>query len=108
MLSLLLATLVTLSPRLGIAPVRIAIRAAIEKPSESWYCPSVELTWSDGTRSFRESDCEPFEDLPEHYYWSERFERVLGPGAHHFEVRLKQGATVELYRLDMEVSGGDD
>ena len=28
--------------------------------NEEWYCPKVEWTWPDTTRSVEESDCEPF------------------------------------------------
>jgi hypothetical protein len=100
---LLLATLVTLSPRLGLSPLPVTIRAVIEQPSEQWYCPSIEITWTDGTRSSRESDCEPWEEIGPNYHWSESFHKVLGGGLHVFEVRLKQGKREEYYRLEIEV-----
>jgi hypothetical protein len=29
--------------------------------TEAWYCPAIEVTWPDGTRTRRESDCPPFD-----------------------------------------------
>ena len=100
---LFLATIVTLSPRLGMSPLPITVRAAIEHPSEAWYCPSIEVTWTDGTRSSRQSDCDPWEEVEANYRWSETFHKVLGGGAHTILVRLKQGKKEELYKLDIEV-----
>jgi hypothetical protein len=100
---LFLATLVTLSPRLGLSPLPVTVRAVIEQPSEQWYCPSVEITWTDETRSSRQSDCPAWDEIEEGFRWSEVFRKVLGEGLHVFEVRLKQGKKEEFYRLEIEV-----
>lgn len=102
MLPLLLATLVSISPPLGLSPLKITIRATITTPTEAWYCPSIEVTWVDGTRSARQSDCPPWDEV-EDFYWVERFEKTLGPGVHTIKVRLKQGKKEELHTLKIEV-----
>jgi hypothetical protein len=98
-------TRVSISPQLGIAPLLVQVRAAIDAPTEDWYCPSLTITWSDGTETKREADCEPWPDIPEHYRWApDPIWRRLGPGRHEITVTLKQGAKSLDFPLWVEVS----
>ena len=47
----------------GFTPVRVMAVAELVggEDVEDFYCVGLEWDWGDGTRSFRESDCDPFE-----------------------------------------------
>lgn len=81
------------TPILGHSPMRVRIIARIDKPTPDWFCPSVEVIWAEGTKAFRESDCEPLEEQeqPPKVWTSEEIIGWLGGGEHDIEVRLKQG-----------------
>ena len=100
------STRVTLSPQLGIAPLTVQIRAFIDHPSEDWYCPSMEIIWTDDTKSFRESDCPPWPEVEEGYRWApDPVWKRLGVGKHKILVTLKQGKQERPFVLDVEVLG---
>ena len=63
---------------IGGAPVRV--RFAIKgEVNEEWYCPRLDVTWPDGTKSMREADCDPWPDHV-HTGWSWSFERAFPSG----------------------------
>jgi hypothetical protein len=47
----------------GFSPVRVMAVAELVggEDLEDYYCVGLEWDWGDGTRSFRESDCDPFQ-----------------------------------------------
>lgn len=90
------STSVTMNNRqtlLGLAPMRVRIVARIEAPTPEWFCPSMEVTWANATKAFRESDCDPLEEQeqPIRPWVSEAIVGWLGEGRHDIGVRLKQG-----------------
>lgn len=97
-------TRVSLWPPMGHSPLAVQVRASVEVPTQDWYCPSMTVRWDNGLESFRESDCDPFEELPDHYRYTETIWGLLGPGHHDIVVRLKQGAKVQEYHVTAEVA----
>src|SRR5215468_8035727 len=51
------------SPRVALPPVSVLTFAELVggDESEEYHCPRLEWDWGDGTRSERESDCEPYD-----------------------------------------------
>jgi hypothetical protein len=51
------------SPPVSFAPVNIFVTAELVggDEHEDYYCPSLEWDWGDGTKSERETECQPFE-----------------------------------------------
>jgi PKD domain len=51
------------SPRVAMSPARVVavVQLVGGDDVEEYYCPGLEWDWGDGSVSFRESDCEPFE-----------------------------------------------
>jgi hypothetical protein len=51
------------SPRVATSPARVVVLAELKggPEAEDLYCPAVQWEWGDGSRSARESDCDPFE-----------------------------------------------
>ena len=99
------STEVRITPRLGMQPLVALIIVRIPEPTPDWYCPSVEITWADGTHSLHEADCEPWEKTaPEDraFSWSRRT-LPLGEGLHQIQVRLKQGKREQVHTLQVEV-----
>jgi hypothetical protein len=74
--------------------------------TEEWYCPALEIIWSDGTRTMEESDCDPWDGTQtQGARWS--FRRGLGIGTHIIEFRLsKAGQTFSVEKVTVTVSGG--
>jgi len=54
---------VRVSPRVVMSPARVLVVVELVggDDTEEYYCPGLNWDWGDGSRSFRESDCEPFE-----------------------------------------------
>src|SRR2546425_13211676 len=50
-------------PMMAIAPARVVFSAELTGGNDlrEYYCPTVEWTWGDDTRSEATSDCEPYE-----------------------------------------------
>ena len=96
-------TRVTMSPQLGLAPLVVEVRAAIDRPAPEWFCPDVVVTWTDGTESKRLSDCDPWSDATERWAMWPMWRR-LGPGTHRVIVTLRQGAKTRQFELFAEVS----
>ena len=85
------------TPAVSFAPARVVLVAEVRGGDEleSFYCPSVEWEWGDGTTSSAEADCTPFEDgksqikrrySVEHHY--------KNPGQFRVVLRLKKGDKV--------------
>lgn len=70
--------------------------AEIKGPeAEDFYCPGVRWTWPNGTESFEESDCAPWDqkdDFPRR--WSRRACLPSSPVPMRVEVRLERGKDV--------------
>lgn len=51
-------------PRIAFSPVNVLLTAELVggEDVEEYYCPAVEWDWDDGSKSFHEADCAPFED----------------------------------------------
>jgi len=51
------------TPRVAMSPARVLVFVELVGGDdvEEYYCPGLEWDWGDGSRSFQESDCEPFE-----------------------------------------------
>lgn len=58
----------TVSPRLSSyfpgTFMPVTVRLIITDADEQHWCPGVRWTWPDGTESFREGDCVPYEKAP--------------------------------------------
>jgi hypothetical protein len=85
------------TPAVSFAPSRVVLVAEVKGGAEieSFYCPSVEWEWGDGTTSSAETDCSPFEEgksqirrrySVEHHY--------KNPGQFRVVLRLKKGDKV--------------
>jgi len=92
----------------AITPVRVTVIAELVGGAdlEEFYCAGLEWDWGDGNRSFRESDCDPFEPGMEldrlftgrHVYGS--------PGVYPVRVRLhRAGRVIAAARTDVRVVG---
>jgi hypothetical protein len=51
------------SPRVAFSPSGVVFTGELQggADSEEFHCPAVEWDWDDGSRSTRESDCDPFQ-----------------------------------------------
>ncbi len=51
------------TPRFAMSPVSVLVTAELVGGDEleEFHCPGMEWDWGDGTRSFHESDCAPYE-----------------------------------------------
>jgi hypothetical protein len=64
----------TVSPRIGIAPIMVRARAEIVGPeTEEWYCPEVQWQYGNSSAGIM-SDCPPFENRE---YYERRYSRVI-------------------------------
>ena len=54
---------VRVTPRMALPPVEVLVVAELVggEDLEEFYCPGLEWDWGDGTKSFHESDCAPYE-----------------------------------------------
>ncbi len=55
---------------------------------EDFYCVGLEWDWGDGTRSYRESDCDPFEAGMQIARFFSARHMYAGPGEYHVRVSL--------------------
>lgn len=51
------------TPRMAFFPASVLVAAQLVGGTdlEDYYCPGLEWDWGDGSRSFREGDCPPYE-----------------------------------------------
>jgi hypothetical protein len=54
---------VRVTPHMALPPVEVLVVAELVGGDdlEEFYCPGLEWDWGDGTKSFHESDCAPYE-----------------------------------------------
>ena len=82
------------SPGAGFSPLRVVLTAELKGGTndyEEFYCPSVEWTWGDDTKTETSADCEPYEagksEIQRRYTTSKTFHTA---GEYRVEFRLKQ------------------
>lgn len=80
-------------PQFGFSPLKVHALVIIENGGEHLYCPEVEWNWGDGSRSFENSDCAPYEksDDTEGPISFGR-DHVYGAGEYTLTVTLSRGA----------------
>jgi hypothetical protein len=78
------------APRVVMSPARVLVVAQLVggQDVEEYYCPGVEWDWGDGTRSFRESDCDPFEAGAELQRFFSESHVYRSPGNYNVRVSL--------------------
>lgn len=54
---------VRVSPRMAFSPVGVIATAELKggEDSEDFYCLAIEWDWDDGSKSLKDSDCEPYQ-----------------------------------------------
>jgi hypothetical protein len=82
------------TPAAGFSPLRVMLSAEIKGGDdnyEDFYCPSIEWTWGDDTKTESSSDCDPFEEgksaIKRRYTTTRIFQTY---GDYKVEFRLKQ------------------
>jgi hypothetical protein len=75
----------------GAGWVTITVRI-VGKLTEEYWCPAVEVEWPDRTRSFKESDCDPWDGQQERQSW--KFTKQLPHGDSIILVRLLRSGKV--------------
>lgn len=85
------------TPAVSFAPARIVIVADLRGGGEieSFYCPSVEWEWGDGTISSSEADCTPYDEgksqIRRRYSVEHQYKN---PGQFRVVLRLKKGEKI--------------
>jgi len=84
------------SPRIALTPVSVLTFAELVggDESEEFHCPRLEWDWGDGTRSERESDCEPYDGTSplERRYSARHVYR--SPGQYDIRLTLRRASRV--------------
>jgi hypothetical protein len=82
------------NPNAGFSPLRIVVTAELKGGTndyEEFYCPSIEWTWGDDTRTHSSADCDPYQagksEIQRRYTTSKVFQTA---GEYRVEFRLKQ------------------
>jgi hypothetical protein len=85
------------TPAVSFAPARVVLVAEVKGGDdvETFYCPTVEWEWGDGTVSSAEADCTPFEEgksqIRRRYSVEHQYKN---PGQFRVVLRLKKGEKV--------------
>jgi hypothetical protein len=84
------------TPRMGVSPTTVSATAKLVGGDqlEDFHCPEVEWDWSDGARSTRLSDCDPYEPgagIVRVFSASHRFRQ---PGRYVVTVSLRRAGRV--------------
>lgn len=86
------------NPTAGFSPLRVVVTAELrggKNDFEEFYCPSIEWTWGDDTRTESTADCDPYEagksEIQRRYTTSKTFQTA---GEYRVEFRLKQKSKV--------------
>jgi hypothetical protein len=96
-------------PRMAISPSNVAFTAKLVggQDVEDFHCPEVEWDWSDGTRSTRLSDCDPYQpgdDVVRRFSANHRYRQ---PGEYAVTVRLRRAeGVVAAATITIEVKQG--
>lgn len=94
--------------RVALSPVQVMAVAELVggHDLEEFYCAGLEWDWGDGSRSFRESDCEPFEPGMELDRFFSARHVYQSPGVYPLRVRLRRsGEVIAVARIDVRVVG---
>lgn len=82
------------NPGAGFSPLRIVVTAELKGGTndyEEFYCPSIEWTWGDDTKTESSADCDPYQagksEIQRRYTTSKIFQTA---GDYRVEFRLKQ------------------
>lgn len=106
------------NPSTGFAPTRVVVTAELKGGMDDfaeYYCPSIEWSWGDDTRSESKIDCEPYEPGKSEIKRRYVFDRVFQlPGDFRVEFRMKQknkvvghGSTTVRIRPGLRDGGGE-
>jgi hypothetical protein len=90
------------------APVQIVAIAELVggEDLEEFYCTGLEWDWGDGSRSFRESDCDPFAPGTEVDRFFSARHAYRAPGLYNVRIRLRRaGHDVALARTQVMIPG---
>jgi hypothetical protein len=97
------------SPRVAFSPVRVLMTAELVGGDavEDYHCPGVDWDWGDGTHSFHEADCPPFEpgmELERRFTASHAY---MVPGDYQVRVKLQRASrSVAVARTSVIVHSG--
>jgi hypothetical protein len=83
---------VTVTPRIGTAPVTVQLRARVSNEAKSVRCPEWIVRWGDGSESRRASSCPPFQsddEVPETWSLHGLTHRYRIGGDHEVTVEVK-------------------
>lgn len=82
------------SPQMGFSPLRVVLTAELtggQDDFEEFYCPSVEWSWGDDTKSESKGDCDPYvqgkSQIKRRYTVDHTFHTM---GDYRVQFRLKQ------------------
>jgi len=83
-------------PRVVVAPSSVIVTAKLVggQDLEDYYCPEVEWEWTEGDRSSRLSDCEPYEPGDGILRVFTARHRFLEPGHFNITIRLRRDSRV--------------
>jgi hypothetical protein len=83
-------------PRATISPSNVVFTAKLVggDAQEDFYCPEVEWNWSDGARSARLSDCEPYQAGDDITRVFSATHRYRDPGQYEVTVSLRRASRV--------------
>lgn len=95
------------SPNVSFAPAEISVQATLEGGSDhdqTYYCPSVEWNWGDGTTSEASADCEPYQqgksEIDRHYFIRHTYQNA---GRYRVALSLKKKDGKRLTTASTEV-----
>src|SRR5713226_5384090 len=81
------------SSNIATSPARITLTAELvggANDYQNYYCPTVEWTWGDGTRSESEFDCEPYQAGKSEIRRYYAVQHVFRTGDYHVTFRLRR------------------
>lgn len=78
------------TPRMAFPPVEVLVVAELVGGDdlEEFYCPGLEWDWGDGSKSFHESDCAPYEAGTKVKRLYSARHAYFAPGRYSVKVRL--------------------
>jgi hypothetical protein len=79
------------APRITMSPARVLVTVELVggEDVEDFYCPGLDWDWGDGSRSFRESDCDPFVEGTRLERRFSEWHLYRSPGAYAVRVTLR-------------------
>jgi len=84
------------APRMGFSPLNVLATAELRGGDdlERYHCPEIEWDWGDGSKSVRESDCEPYEEGTKIQRRFTAQHRFLRAGIYNVKVTLRRADKV--------------